>query len=60
VTLSTTIDTADGLHAVRIGLAYTVGLGSIVVVAVAFMVSEVMLLRNVSLDRPSHPSRTAR
>jgi len=53
VTLSTTIDTADGLHVVRIGLAYSLGLLSIVVVAVGFMVSEVVLLRNVSLDRPS-------
>ena len=57
ITLSTTIDTAEGLHIVRIGLAYVVALASIVVVAVAFMVSEVLLLRGVSLDRPSahHP-----
>ena len=53
ITLSTTIDAADGLHIVRIGLAYVVALGSIVAVAVAFMVSEVLLLRHVSLDRPS-------
>ena len=60
ITLSTTIDTADGLHIVRIGLAYVVALGSIVVVAVAFMVTEVLLLRHVSLDRPSgrHRPRT--
>ena len=53
VTLSTTISTADGLHIVRIGLAYVVALLSIVAVAVGFMVSEVFLLRHVSLDRPS-------
>ena len=45
----------DGIHIVRIGLAYVVALASIVVVAVAFMVSEVLLLRHVSLDRPSNP-----
>jgi hypothetical protein len=55
ITLSTTISTADGLHIVRIGLAYVLALGSIVAVAVAFMLSEVLLLRRVSLDRPSHP-----
>ena len=55
VTLSTTIDAADGLHVVRIGLAYVVALLSIVVVAVGFMLSEVLLLRHVSLDRPSSP-----
>jgi len=55
ITLSTTIDAADGLHIVRIGLAYVVALGSIVAVAVVFMLSEVLLLRNVSLDRPSTP-----
>src|SRR4051794_18584 len=53
VTVSTTIDAADGLHVVRIGLAYVVALLSIVVVAVGFMLSEVLLLRHVSLDRPS-------
>jgi hypothetical protein len=31
-----------------------VALGSIVAVAVVFMFSEVLLLRHVSLDRPSH------
>jgi len=56
ITLSTTISTADGLHIVRIGLAYVLALGSIVVVAVTFMLSEVLLLRRVSLDRPSHPA----
>ena len=55
ITLSTTISSADGLHIVRIGLAYVLALGSIVVVAVTFMLSEVLLLRRVSLDRPSHP-----
>jgi hypothetical protein len=55
VTLSTTISAADGLHVVRIGLAYVVALLSIVVVAVTFMLSEVLLLRHVSLDRPSSP-----
>src|SRR6476661_7953136 len=34
ITLSTTISSADGLHIVRIGLAYVLALGSIVVVAV--------------------------
>jgi membrane-associated phospholipid phosphatase len=53
VTLSTTISSADGIHVVRIGLAYVVALLSIVAVAVVFMVSEVVLLRHVSLDRPS-------
>jgi membrane-associated phospholipid phosphatase len=55
ITLSTTISSAEGLHIVRIGLAYVVALGSIVAVAVVFMLSEVLLLRNVSLDRPSTP-----
>jgi hypothetical protein len=55
ITLTTTITSADGIHIVRIGLAYVVALGSIVVAAVAFMVTEVLLLRHVSLDRPSHP-----
>jgi hypothetical protein len=55
ITLSTTIDAADGLPLVRIGFAYVVALASIVVVAVTFMVSEVLLLRHVSLDRPSRP-----
>ena len=53
ITVSTTIDSADGLHIVRIGLAYVVALLSIVAVAVAFMLSEVFLLRRVSLDAPS-------
>ncbi len=57
ITLSTTIDTADGLHIVRIGLAYVLALGAIVAVAVLFMLSEVLLLRHVSLDRPSTPRR---
>jgi hypothetical protein len=52
ITLSTTVDTADGFHAVRLGLAYVVALGSIVAVGVVFMVSEVLLLRGVSLDAP--------
>ena len=59
ITLTTTINSASGLHIVRIGLAYVVALGSIVAVAVAFMVTEVLLLRHVSLDRPSgrhHPT----
>ena len=60
ITLSTTIDSADGLHIVRIGLAYVVALGSIVAVAVVFMVSEVLLLRRVSLDRPSTGRRARR
>jgi membrane-associated phospholipid phosphatase len=55
ITLSTTIDTADGLHVVRLGAAYVLALASIVVVAVTFMVAEVLLLRHVSLDRPSNP-----
>jgi membrane-associated phospholipid phosphatase len=53
VTLSTTISTAEGLRVVRIGAAYVLALLSIVAVAVGFMVSEVVLLRHVSLDRPS-------
>ena len=52
ITLSTTVDTANGFHAVRLGLAYVVALGSIVAVGVVFMVSEVLLLRGVSLDAP--------
>ncbi len=52
ITLSTTLDTANGFHAVRLGLAYVVALGSIVAVGVVFMVSEVLLLRGVSLDAP--------
>ncbi len=52
ITLSTTLDTANGFHAVRLGLAYVVALGSIVAVGVVFIVSEVLLLRGVSLDAP--------
>jgi membrane-associated phospholipid phosphatase len=52
ITLSTTLDTANGFHSVRLGLAYVVALGSIVAVGVVFIVSEVLLLRGVSLDAP--------
>ncbi len=52
ITVSTTIDTADGLHAVRLGLAYVVALASIVVAGVAFIVAEVLMLRGISLDAP--------
>jgi hypothetical protein len=38
---------------VRMGLAYVAALASIVVVGVGFVVSEVLLLRGVSLDVPS-------
>ena len=49
-TPTATIDTADGLHSVRLGLAYVVALASIVAVGVAFIVTEVLLLRGISLD----------
>ena len=52
ITVSTTIDTANGLHAVRLGLAYVVALASIVAVGVVFIVTEVLLLRGISLDAP--------
>ena len=52
IMVSTTLDTANGFHAVRLGLAYVVALGSIVAVGVLFIVSEVLLLRGVSLDAP--------
>ncbi len=52
IIVSTTIDTANGLHAVRLGLAYVVALASIVAVGVAFIVTEVLLLRRISLDAP--------
>ncbi len=49
---TTTINRADGIHVVKIGLAYVVAAGGIVAVAVTFMVAEVLLLRGVSLDAP--------
>ena len=52
ITLSTTLDTANGFHAVRLGLAYVVALACIVAVGVVFIGSEVLLLRGVSLDAP--------
>lgn len=58
ITLSTTLDTADGFHSVRLGLAYVVALGSIVAVGVAFIVAEVLLLRGVSLDAPRRDRST--
>ncbi|MBK5289276.1 MAG: phosphatase PAP2 family protein [Acidimicrobiia bacterium] len=53
ILVSTTLDTADGFRAVRLGVAYVVALGWIVVTGVAFIVAEVLLLRGVSLDVPS-------
>ncbi len=53
IVVSTTISRADGIQIVRLGLAYVVALVSIVAVGVTFMVSEVLLLRGVSLDAPS-------
>ena len=50
VLATTTIDRADGIHIVRIGVAYLLATLSIVVVGVGFIVSEVLLLRGVSLD----------
>ncbi len=52
VLATTTIDRADGLHIVRIGLAYVLAALTIVVVGVGFVVAEVLLLRGVSLDAP--------
>jgi hypothetical protein len=53
VLATTTISRADGIHIVRIGLAYLAAALSIVVVGVGFIVTEVLLLRSVSLDVPS-------
>ena len=53
VTVSTTIDSADGIETVRLGIAYVVALLAIVATGVVFLVSEVLLLRGVSLDAPS-------
>lgn len=58
ITVSTTIDTADGLHSVRLGLAYVVALASIVAVGVAFIVTEVLMLRGISLDAPRRERST--
>lgn len=58
ITVSSTIDTANGLHAVRLGLAYVVALASIVAVGVAFIVTEVLLLRGISLDAPRRDRST--
>jgi hypothetical protein len=52
VLATTTIDRADGIHIVRIGVAYLLAALSIVVVGVGFIVTEVLLLRGVSLDVP--------
>lgn len=52
ITVSTTIDTANGLHAVRFGIAYVFALAAIVAVGVVFIVTEVLLLRGISLDAP--------
>ncbi len=59
ILISTTIDTADGFRAVRLGVAYVVALGSIVVTGVAFIITEVLLLRGISLDVPRR-DRTSR
>ncbi len=52
ITVSTTINSAEGIHTVRLGIAYVAALASIVAVGVIFLVSEVLLLRGVSLDAP--------
>lgn len=52
VLATTTISRADGLHIVRIGVAYLLAALTIVAVGVAFIVTEVLLLRGVSLDAP--------
>lgn len=52
ILVSTTIDTAAGFRSVRLGVAYVVALGSIVVTGVAFILTEVLLLRGISLDAP--------
>lgn len=57
IVVTTTIDRADGLHVVRMGLAYVGAVSSIVVVGVAFVVTEVLLLRGISLDVPSRRAR---
>ncbi|MGZ4677274.1 MAG: phosphatase PAP2 family protein [Acidimicrobiia bacterium] len=56
VIATSTISSADGLHIVKIGIAYLLAALSIVVVGVAFIVTEVLLLRGVSLDAPSRRS----
>lgn len=53
ITVSTTLNSAEGIHTVRLGLAYMAALGSIVFVGVIFLMSEVLLLRGVSLDAPA-------
>ena len=58
ISVSTTIDSANGIHTVRLGLAYVAALASIVVIGVVFFVSEVLLLRGVSLDAPSRDRST--
>lgn len=58
ITVSTTIDSAEGIHTVRLGIAYVAALASIVVVGVMFLVSEVLLLRGVSLDAPPRDRST--
>jgi membrane-associated phospholipid phosphatase len=52
VLATTTINRADGIHIVRMGLAYLLAALSIVAVGVGFIVTEVLLLRGVSLDVP--------
>lgn len=53
IVVSTTISRADSFQTVRLGLAYVLALASIVAVGVVFIVSEVLLLRDVSLDASS-------
>ena len=57
IVVSTTISRADGFQTVRLGAAYVLALAAIVAVGVAFTVSEVLLLRGVSLDSSPRDSR---
>jgi hypothetical protein len=48
--VTTTVSRADGIELVKLGVAYLLAAASLVVVAVAFAVSLVLVLRGISLD----------
>jgi hypothetical protein len=53
--VTTTVNRAEGIELVKLGAAYLVAAAALVVTAVAFVSSLVLVLRGISLD--SHPAR---
>jgi hypothetical protein len=53
MTVTTTVNRAEGIELVRLGAAYLVAAFALAVIAVAFACSIVLALRGISLD--AHP-----